>query len=234
MCGRAAGASSPVSPRTVSCLLDSAALRSQTLAAAARCCDIESAWSSSRRCPNVLSYRLGQGALTMDSVRAGGTAARVIVGIVLALLASAAQAQPSQQQISAVKASCRSDFMAHCMSVQPGTREALQCLQQHLAQLSGACKTAVNATMPQAPVAAPAPRAAAAPAPAAKTATTPPSEPPAAIATPAVPPPAHKAATTRSKPVKQPSAPPPTASSSPPTSPAQENGPVPGGLLVDK
>lgn len=170
----------------------------------------------------------------MDSVRAGGTAARVIVGIVLALLASAAQAQPSQQQISAVKASCRSDFMAHCMSVQPGTREALQCLQQHLAQLSGACKTAVNATMPQAPVAAPAPRAAAAPAPAAKTATTPPSEPPAAIATPAVPPPAHKAATTRSKPVKQASAPAPTASSPPPTSPAQENGPVPGGLLVDK
>jgi hypothetical protein len=53
--------------------------------------------------------------------------------------------RPSPEQISAVRAACRSDFMAHCRGVQPGTAEALQCLQQNSAQLSGSCRSAVAA-----------------------------------------------------------------------------------------
>ncbi len=51
--------------------------------------------------------------------------------------------KPSPEQISAVRAACRSDFMARCRGVQPGTAEALQCLQQ--TQLSGPCRSAVAA-----------------------------------------------------------------------------------------
>jgi hypothetical protein len=53
--------------------------------------------------------------------------------------------RPSPEQISAVRAACRSDFMAHCRGVQPGSAEALQCLQQNSAQLSGSCRGAVAA-----------------------------------------------------------------------------------------
>ena len=53
--------------------------------------------------------------------------------------------KPSPEQISAVRAACRSDFMAHCRGVQPGSAEALQCLQQNGSQLSGPCRGAVAA-----------------------------------------------------------------------------------------
>ena len=53
--------------------------------------------------------------------------------------------KPSPEQISAVRAACRSDFMAHCRGVQPGGAEALQCLQQNGPQLSGPCRGAVAA-----------------------------------------------------------------------------------------
>jgi hypothetical protein len=53
--------------------------------------------------------------------------------------------KPSPEQISAVRAACRSDFMRHCRGVEPGTAEALQCLQQNSSQLSGPCRSAVAA-----------------------------------------------------------------------------------------
>jgi hypothetical protein len=53
--------------------------------------------------------------------------------------------QPSQAQISAVRSSCRSDYMAHCSSVPSGGKASLACLQKNIASLSQACKTAVNA-----------------------------------------------------------------------------------------
>jgi hypothetical protein len=59
--------------------------------------------------------------------------------------------QPSPEQISAVRAACRSDFMAHCRGVQPGGAEALQCLQQNSSQLSGSCRSAVAAVGTGAP-----------------------------------------------------------------------------------
>jgi hypothetical protein len=63
---------------------------------------------------------------------------------VLALTPAIAQ-QPTQAQRDAIRASCRSDFMANCASVQPGGKEALECLLRNEAKLSGSCRNAVNA-----------------------------------------------------------------------------------------
>jgi hypothetical protein len=116
----------------------------------------------------------------------GRAAARMLAAsaVTLALAATEAQAQVSQAEIGAVKANCRSDYMAHCMSVRPGGKEALQCLQSHLDSLSGACKGAVAATLPK------------------------PAPPPAAAAPPPAPPP-HKAA--KAPPPPKAAAPPPPA-----------------------
>jgi hypothetical protein len=76
-----------------------------------------------------------------------------------------AQAQITGAQQSAIKASCRSDFMSKCSGVTPGGKDALVCLQKNVASLSTACKTAVTATLPPpAPVAAAKPVEAAGPA----------------------------------------------------------------------
>lgn len=85
--------------------------------------------------------------------RAAG-AVLVISGLTL----DAAHAQqPTPAQASAIRGSCRSDFMASCSGVQPGGRDALQCLERNVAKLSPACKTAVSAVMPAAKPAAAAP-----------------------------------------------------------------------------
>lgn len=64
----------------------------------------------------------------------------------LADLGAAALAQQvTQAQKDAIKSACRSDFMAQCSGVAPGGKEALDCLQQHVASLSSACQQAVNA-----------------------------------------------------------------------------------------
>ena len=44
---------------------------------------------------------------------------------------------------------CRSDFISHCSGVQPGGREALQCLERNAAQLSTDCGSAVSAVCPR-------------------------------------------------------------------------------------
>ena len=59
--------------------------------------------------------------------------------------AGGAAAAPTEAQQSAIRASCQSDYRAHCASVSPGGAAALQCLQQNLASLSPACQSAVNA-----------------------------------------------------------------------------------------
>ncbi len=93
------------------------------------------------------------------------TAARtaIISAFGLALIASGAHALVTKEQTDAIKASCRTDYMSNCMGITPGGKEALQCLQRNLPKLSGACKTAVSATMTPPPASA----AAASPAPAA-------------------------------------------------------------------
>ncbi len=126
-------------------------------------------------------------------------------GLLTALALGAAHAQVTQAQIGAVKANCRSDYMAHCMSVRPGGKEALQCLQSHLASLTGTCKSAVAATMPQA---APPPAAAAPPAP------------PKTKAVKAAPPPPHPKAAAVPPPKAAAAPPPPKAAAVPPPSKA--------------
>jgi hypothetical protein len=120
-------------------------------------------------------------------------AARLIAvsALALTLTAGAAQAQqPTPDQLRAIKSNCRSDYMANCMSVRPGGPEALHCLQHHVAKLSGACKSAVDATLPPPPpppaAAPPPPKAPAAPKPVVVAAPPPPAAPPPkAVAAPA-------------------------------------------------
>jgi hypothetical protein len=71
-----------------------------------------------------------------------------LVGVLLAIapLASEAQ-QPTPQQQSAIRNSCRSDFQANCAGVQPGGAEALQCLRQNVAKVSPACQQALAPVM---------------------------------------------------------------------------------------
>src|SRR5262249_34121290 len=73
-------------------------------------------------------------------------AARCALAAALMLaVATPSFAQPTEAQKDAVKSACRSDFMAHCSSVQPGGEAALQCLAKNMSSLSGGCASAVKA-----------------------------------------------------------------------------------------
>ena len=73
--------------------------------------------------------------------------------------------RPTQQQIGAIRAACRSDFISHCSGVQPGGPEALQCLERSKAEVSSRCRTALAAITPGAPAATAPPPAAQPPSP---------------------------------------------------------------------
>jgi hypothetical protein len=106
-----------------------------------------------------------------------------VAALVLLTVEAALAQQPSQEQIAAIRASCRSDFMANCSGVQPGGKDALECLKRNLAKLSGSCRSAVGATTASSPPAgAPAPAIATAPAAAAPAAAVPSPTPPAVTA----------------------------------------------------
>ena len=97
-----------------------------------------------------------------------GRAIHVQVFGVCRLAAGAVYDQTAAQQSTeaerdAIRAARRSDFMANCSGVQPGGKEAFECLLRNDAKLSPSCEAAGNAAAPK-----PAePAAAAAPAPAA-------------------------------------------------------------------
>jgi outer membrane biosynthesis protein TonB len=117
-----------------------------------------------------------------------------------------AQAQtPNKAQQDAIRSNCRSDFMRNCSSVTPGGREALECLMQNKAKVSGGCQGALNAVAGPPPAAAkPEPKAEPKPEP--KTAA-PQSEPPPAAAAPAQaapPPPRTPTAATPTEPRAKP------------------------------
>jgi len=76
----------------------------------------------------------------------------------------AVAAQPTQDQASAIRSSCRGDYRSYCANVLTGGSEALQCLEKNVASLSPACQKAVNAVKGGAPPAPPAPAAAKTPA----------------------------------------------------------------------
>lgn len=75
-------------------------------------------------------------------------AIRFITGAVVLLLAASAApvlAQPNPEAVAAVRANCRSDFLAYCSGVRPGGREALACLARNIDRLQPACRQAVSA-----------------------------------------------------------------------------------------
>jgi hypothetical protein len=64
----------------------------------------------------------------------------------ISMIATPAFSQaPTDAQRAAIKSQCRNDYMAHCASVPPGGKEALQCLQKNMSSLSSSCQTAVRA-----------------------------------------------------------------------------------------
>ena len=73
--------------------------------------------------------------------------AGAILALALALLGAAdwAAAQPTEEQVAAIKSACRSDYMSYCWSVPRGGAEALQCLKKNVASLSAPCQQAVKA-----------------------------------------------------------------------------------------
>lgn len=70
----------------------------------------------------------------------------ILAGLLLeSWFAQAAAQQPTPEQIAAIRQSCRSDFMSNCAGVQPGTREALECLQRNAGKVSAACRSTLDA-----------------------------------------------------------------------------------------
>ena len=64
----------------------------------------------------------------------------LVAGLLVALtLDHAAAQQPTQAERGAIRDSCRSDFIAHCAGVEPGGKEAFECLIRNDAKLSAAC-----------------------------------------------------------------------------------------------
>src|ERR1700757_4748383 len=86
---------------------------------------------------------------TYVTFRRAATAAAFLSAILTTTMTSAitsalAQA-PTQAQRAAIKSQCRSDYMAHCSSIQPGGAASLQCLQKNMASLAPGCQAAVQA-----------------------------------------------------------------------------------------
>jgi hypothetical protein len=77
-------------------------------------------------------------------------AALALLAFPIAMAGPIAAQQPSPGQIATLRQACRSDFIAHCSGVQPGGREALQCLERNAARLSADCGSAVSAVLPKA------------------------------------------------------------------------------------
>jgi hypothetical protein len=68
----------------------------------------------------------------------------LLMVLALMLVRPAVAQQPSPEQISVIRSSCRADYQAHCASVQPGGPEALACLKKNIAALSPLCQKAVG------------------------------------------------------------------------------------------
>src|SRR5262249_52209637 len=68
--------------------------------------------------------------------------------------APSAPTMPTAEQQSAIKFTCRRDFIVHCRGVAPGGAEALGCLQSNTAKLTPDCKTSIVAIGGDAPAAA--------------------------------------------------------------------------------
>lgn len=81
----------------------------------------------------------------MRDVALGKSICIAVLSLALLWPAAQAGAEPSQDQIAAIKSNCRSDFLANCSGVKRGGPEAVQCLKTNMAKLSPGCQQAVKA-----------------------------------------------------------------------------------------
>jgi hypothetical protein len=65
--------------------------------------------------------------------------------LLLGISNTLAAREPAEDQRAAIRAACRSDFVANCAGVQPRSKAALECLIGNEAKLSTACRSAVSA-----------------------------------------------------------------------------------------
>jgi hypothetical protein len=79
--------------------------------------------------------------ITLTRAALGGAA----TGLILLIAGPVWAQQPTQEQIGAIRQSCRSDYIEHCSSVPTGGAASLNCLRQNEAQLAPACRQAVAA-----------------------------------------------------------------------------------------
>src|SRR5262245_58728614 len=86
--------------------------------------------------------------MALDRLGICGLALLAVLAALAAMLGSVAAQQPTPEQIESIRQSCQSDFISHCSGVQPGGREALQCLEQNASLLSPACSNAISAAEP--------------------------------------------------------------------------------------
>jgi hypothetical protein len=154
-----------------------------------------------------------QGFPKMINTLARGAALGAIMTLLMSFVSSASAQGPSEAQREAVKAQCRSEYMAHCSSIPPGGEASLQCLAKNMSSLSPSCQAAVRAV--EASVEAPKPAAATPPAAAAKPGA------PATAAKPATPAPAAKGTA-----AKQPASAPATTTAAAPAGAAAAPAPL--------
>jgi hypothetical protein len=67
-----------------------------------------------------------------------------VLGLAMGLSSGAAMAQTAAE-----REACQADFEKYCAGVQPGGGRVVECLSQHLDQLTPQCKTVVEANMPK-------------------------------------------------------------------------------------
>jgi hypothetical protein len=76
---------------------------------------------------------------------APATAAPTVTPPANATMPAATAMKPTAEQKNAVRAACRSDFVALCSGIKPRGTAALRCLQRNAAQLSEPCRGAMAA-----------------------------------------------------------------------------------------
>jgi hypothetical protein len=80
-----------------------------------------------------------------DALRRDTALCAILAAAIMSVATPSFAQGPSEAQKAAVKSACRSDYMAHCSSVQPGGEAALQCLAKNMSSLSSGCQSAVRA-----------------------------------------------------------------------------------------
>lgn len=68
----------------------------------------------------------------------------LLAGLSLFLCSRAAMAQTAAE-----REACQADYQKYCAGVQPGGGRIMQCLAQHLGQLTPQCKSVVEANLPK-------------------------------------------------------------------------------------